>query len=145
MLNKTVVKHILMKNLIIALSVMVLSGLAGALLLGNVIANDSPSIPIGYYLKTHLQPKVGRYAMFENPHPENAEYKYLLKKVAKIENGKAWVEGRDPEFYLEKYGLEGVDSYDSSYFGWVDIKESDMHRIYLVLDVEKIREERKKI
>ena len=86
----------------------------------NLVYNYSPSAPMGLYLRKSDEIKEGDWVILENPRKDLVDDEILLKQVEKIKDGKAWLSGRDESYYEEHFNIKAY-SFDSDYFGWVDL------------------------
>lgn len=91
--------------------------------------SPSPSISYGFFIRTLNQNiKVGDFVRFDNPKAD-IQAKKLLKMVEKIEDNKLYVQGKSEEELFKETGVEGLVSYDSDFFGWIDVQECNVEKV----------------
>ncbi len=108
--------------LVSALAIAVFVSFFVILLYAGVITySQSPSIGIGFYLVTGSEIKEGDLVVFPNPRTDLVDSPRLLKRVVKITGAYCTVEGRSTEELEKATGVSGLVSFDSTYFGDVEI------------------------
>ena len=92
--------------------------------------NVSPSLPYGLYFLDifHTDLKAGDYVVFEDPLGSG---KGFMKRIDHFtDNDDLWVAGDSAEVIRERTGMEGLVSYDSSFFGAVS--KSDVKKVFKI-------------
>lgn len=92
---------------------------------GIITYSQTPSIAYGFFLKLpeKTEIKKGDLVIFDNPDPTQHSAKRLIKRVEKIEDGKCIVKGKTEEELFKETQIKGLRSYDSDFFGEIEIKK----------------------
>ena len=68
-----------------------------------LVINTTPSMPLGFYLRTHMAPKVGDIALIINPRPDVVHARYLIKDVSEDDGLFLTVSGRHERSFDSRY------------------------------------------
>ena len=68
-----------------------------------LVINTTPSMPLGFYLRTHMAPEVGDIALIINPRPDVVHARYLIKDVSEDDGLFLTVTGRHKRSFDSRY------------------------------------------
>lgn len=115
-------QRLLSTILVFTLAIAIFVSIFVMLLYAGVITySQSPSIGIGFYLVVGSDIKEGDLVVFPNPRTDLVDSPRLLKRVVKITGSYCTVEGRSSEELEKATGVSGLVSFDSTYFGDIEI------------------------
>lgn len=101
--------------------------------------SSTPSIGYGFYYTTFNQNiNIGDLVKFDNPDLKMLSTKKLIKKVIQKSGSQLYVKGKTTDELYEETGVKNLYSYDSDFFGWIDIEKNNVKRVKPLILLNKV-------